>query len=51
MVLSRLACMLIRMYAPQVAAAQPAAADRPELAGVGTRIQTVRGVGCRIIAS
>jgi DNA-binding response OmpR family regulator len=35
MVLSRLACILIRMYASQVAEA---------------RIETVRGVGYRIVA-
>ncbi len=49
MVLSRLACILIRMYVPQVAAAQPAATARSERAGA--RIETVRGVGCGIVAS
>ena len=51
MMLSRLACILIRVYAPQVTAAQPAAAARSELAGGGARIETVRGVGYRIVAS
>jgi hypothetical protein len=51
MVLSRLACILIRMYASQVAEARPAAAARSKLAGAGARIETVRGVGCRIVAS
>ena len=51
MVLSRLACILIRVYAPQVAAAQPAAAARSELADGGARIETVRGVGRRIVVS
>jgi DNA-binding response OmpR family regulator len=50
MVLSRLARYLIRVYASQVAAAQPTAA-RSKLAGAGTRIETVRGVGYRIVAS
>jgi len=51
MVLSRLACMLIRVYAPQVAAAQPAAPTRSKLAGAGARIETARRVGYRIVAS
>jgi DNA-binding winged helix-turn-helix (wHTH) protein len=51
MVLSRSACMLIRVYAPQVAAAQPAATTRSELADAGARIETVRRVGYRIVAS
>ncbi len=51
MVLSRLACILIRVYVPQVVAAQPTATARSKLAGVGARIETVRGVGCRIAAS
>jgi hypothetical protein len=51
MMLSRLAGILIRVYAPQVAAAQPMAAARSELAGAGGRIETVRGVGRRIGAS
>jgi hypothetical protein len=51
MVLSRLVCMLIRVYAPQVAAAQPAATTGSKLAGAGARIETVRGVGYRIVAS
>jgi hypothetical protein len=51
MVLSRLACMLIRVYVPQVAAAQPAATARSELAGAGARIETVRRVGDRIVVS
>jgi hypothetical protein len=51
MVLSRLACILIRMNAPQVAAAQQTATARPKLAGAGARIKTVRGVGYRIVAS
>ena len=51
MVLSRLACILIRVYAPQVAAAQPTATARSKLAGAGARIETVRGVGYRIVAS
>jgi hypothetical protein len=51
MVLSRLACMLIRVYAPQVAAAQPAAITWSKLAGTRARIETVRRVGDRIVAS
>jgi hypothetical protein len=51
MVLSRLACMLIRVYAPQVAAAQPAATTGSKLAGTGARIETARRVGYRIVAS
>jgi hypothetical protein len=51
MVLSRLACMLIRVYAPQVAAAQPAAPTRSKLAGARARIETARRVGYRIVAS
>jgi len=51
MMLSRLACILIRVYVPQVAAAQPAAAARSELAGRGVRIGTIGGVGYRIVAS
>jgi hypothetical protein len=51
MVLSRLACILIRVYASQVAAAQPTATAWSELAGAGARIGTVRGVGYRIVAS
>jgi hypothetical protein len=51
MVLSRLACMLIRVYASQVAAAQPAPTARSKLAGAGARMETVRGVGYRIVAS
>jgi hypothetical protein len=52
MVLSRLACILIRvMYVPQVAAAQPTATAWSNLAGAGARIETVRGVGCRMVAS
>jgi len=51
MVLSRLACILIRVYASQVAAAQPTATARPELAGAGPRVETLRGVGHRIVAS
>jgi hypothetical protein len=50
MVLSRLACILIYVYALQVAAAQPMAA-RSKLGGAGARIEIVRGVGCRIVAS
>ena len=46
MVLSRLACMLICVYAPQVAAAQPAATARSKLAGAGApdRDHTRRGL-------
>jgi hypothetical protein len=51
MVLSRLACILIRVYASQVAAAQPTATARSKPAGGGPRIETVRGVGYRIVAS
>jgi len=51
MVLSRLACILIHVYAPQLAAAQPTAAARSKLVGAGARIETVRGVGYRILAS
>jgi hypothetical protein len=51
MVLSRLACILIRVYASQVAAAQPMATPWSGLAGAGARIETVRGVGHRIVAS
>ena len=51
MVLSRLACILIRVYAPQVAAAQPAATARSKIVGAGVRFETVRGVGYRIVAS
>ena len=51
MMLSRLACILIRVYVPQVAAAQPAATTRSKLAGAGARIETVGGVGHRIVAS
>ena len=52
MVLSRLACILIRvMYVPHVAAAQQTATARSKLAGAGARIKTVRGVGYRIVAS
>jgi hypothetical protein len=52
MVLSRLACILIRvMYVPQVAAAQPTATARSKLAVAGAWIESVRGVGCRIVAS
>ena len=51
MVLSRLACILICVYEPQVAAAQSTATARSKLAGAGARIGTVRGVGYRIVAS
>jgi hypothetical protein len=51
MMLSRLACILIRVYAPQVAAAQPAATARSKLAGAGAQMETLSGVGCRIVAS
>jgi len=51
MALSRLACILVRVYAPQVAAAQPTAITRSELAGAGARIQALRGAGYRIVAS
>ena len=51
MVLSRLACILICMYAPQAAAAQLTATARSKLAGAGARIETVRGVGYRTGAS
>jgi hypothetical protein len=51
MVLSRLACILIRMNASQVAAAQQTATARSKLAGAGARIKTVRGVGYGIVAS
>ena len=51
MVLSRLACMLIRVYAPQVAAVQLTAAAWSKAVGSGARIEIVRGVGCRIVAS
>ncbi len=51
MVLSRLACILIGVYVPQVAAAQPTATARSKLAGTGARIETVRGVACRTAAS
>jgi len=51
MVLSRLACILIYVYALQVAAAQPRAAARSKAAAAGARIEIVRGVGCRIVAS
>jgi hypothetical protein len=51
MVLSRLACILIRVYASQVAAAQPMATAWSGLAGAGARIETARGVGHRIVAS
>ena len=50
MVLSRLVCMLMCVYAPQVAAAQLTATARPKLAGAGAPIETMRGVGCRIAA-
>jgi hypothetical protein len=51
MVLSRLACILIRVYASQVADAQPMTTAWSGLAGAGARIETVRGVGHRIVAS
>jgi hypothetical protein len=51
MVLSRLACILIHVYALQVTVAQPSAAARSKLAAAGARIEIVRGVGCRIVAS
>jgi hypothetical protein len=51
MVLSRLACILIRVYASQVAASQQTATARSELAGAGARIETARGVGDRIVVS
>jgi hypothetical protein len=51
MVLSRLACILIRVYVPQVAAAQPTATAGSKAAGAWARIETVRGVGYRIVAS
>jgi len=51
MALSRLACILVRVYAPQVAAAQPTPTTWSNLAGAGPRIETVRGVGYRIVAS
>jgi hypothetical protein len=51
MVLSRLTCILICVYESQVAAAQPTATARSQLAGAGARIETVRGVGYRIVAS
>jgi hypothetical protein len=51
MVLSRLACILIRVYASQVAAARPTATAWFKLAGAGARIQAVRGAGYRIVAS
>jgi hypothetical protein len=51
MVLSRLACILIRVYASQVAAAQPTATAWSKRAGAGARIQTLGGVGSRIVAS
>jgi hypothetical protein len=51
MVLSRLACIIICVYVLQVVAAQPTGAARSKLAGAGARIETVRGVGCRILAS
>jgi hypothetical protein len=51
MVLSRLACILIRVYASQVAAAEPVTTAWSGLAGAGARIQTARGAGGRIVAS
>jgi hypothetical protein len=51
MVLSRLACILIRMYASQVAAAETMATTRSKVAGARARIETARRVGCRIVAS
>ena len=51
MVLSRLACILICVDEPRVAAAQPTATVRSKLADAGARIETVRGVGYRIVAS
>lgn len=64
MMLSRLACILIYVCTTQVAAAQPTADPfgsnaidvhlarlRSRLAGAGVRIETVRGVGYRIVAS
>jgi hypothetical protein len=50
MVLSRLACMLIRVYAPQVAAAQQAATARSKLVGARARIGTIRSAGYRVVA-
>jgi hypothetical protein len=50
MVLSRLACILIRMYASPVAAAEPMATAWSNLAGAGPWIETVRGVGCRFVS-
>jgi hypothetical protein len=51
MVLSRLACILIRVYASQVAAAPPMATVWSNLAGAGARIETQRGVRRRIVTS
>lgn len=50
MVLSRSACMLIRVYAPQVAAGQPAATARSKLACARAPIETIDAVGYRIVA-
>ena len=43
-----MACILIHVYALQVAAAQPRAAARSK-AAARARIEIIRGVGCRIV--
>ena len=51
MVLSRLACILIRVYASRVPTAQPMATAWSDLDGARARIEIQRGVGRRIVAS